>query len=207
MAQDDGARQGMWNDRYRSEGLIYGAEPNQFVAGALTDLPPGRALDLACGQGRNAVWLAQQRHEVTAVDYSEVALDHATALAEAVGVEVDFVHADLMTWSPPTAAFDLVLLSYLHLPAAARAAVHRTAVDSLAPGGTLFLVAHHRDNLEGGVGGPQDPSVLYDEAQLAADFADLVVERNERVLRHVVKEDVEGDAIDVLVLARKPKTR
>lgn len=196
----------MWNERYRSEGMIYGAEPNQFVVAALAHLPPGQALDLACGQGRNAVWLAQQGHDVTAVDYSEVAIDHGRRLAEAVGVDVDFVRADLTSWSP-TGAFDLVLLSYLHLPTEARATVHRAAVGSLVPGGTLFLVAHHRDNLDGGVGGPQDPAVLYEEAELAEDFSELDIERNERVLRHVVKDDLEGDAIDVVVLARKPETR
>jgi SAM-dependent methyltransferase len=153
------------------------------------------------------VWLAQQGHDVTAVDYSEVAIDHGRRLAEAVGVDVDFVRADLTAWSPVAESFDLVLLSYLHLPAEARSAVHRAAVGSLAPGGTLFLVAHHRHNLDGGVGGPQDPAVLYEEAELAGDFSELDVERNERVLRHVVKDDLEGDAVDIVVFARKPETR
>ena len=113
----------------------------------------------------------------------------------------------LTAWSPTPAAFDLVLLSYLHLPADGRAAVHRSAVEALAPGGTLFLVAHHRQNFDGGVGGPQDPAVLYEEEELAGDFSELDVARNERVLRHVIKDDLEGDAIDVVVLARKPETR
>jgi SAM-dependent methyltransferase len=193
-----------WNDRYAARGMTFGADPNVFVAAYLAGLPPGRALDLGSGQGRNAVWLARQGHQVVAVDLSSVGTEQAAAWARDAGLDIRFVAADLLTWEPEEEAFDLVLLSYVQLPPAARTVIHAKAVGALAPGGTLLLVAHHLDNLAVGVGGPSSPDVLYTEEEMAGDFARLAIERNERVLRHVEREDQVGDAIDILVLARKP---
>jgi SAM-dependent methyltransferase len=193
-----------WNERYAERGTLWGAEANQFVVRYLSDLPPGRVLDLASGQGRNAVWLAARGHSVTAVDVSDVAAQQAGGVAAEAGVEVDFVTADLLEWEPDSEAFDLVLLSYLQVPSELRRAVHGKAIRAVAPGGVVFVIAHHLDNLEHGVGGPPDPDVLFTEEQLAADFADLDIEIIERVLRHVESDDINGDAIDVALLARKP---
>jgi SAM-dependent methyltransferase len=193
-----------WNERYAERGTLWGADANQFVVKYLADLPPQRVLDLASGQGRNAVWLAARGHSVTAVDLSDVAVAQARQVAAEAGVEVDFVVADLRNWEPPAGEFDLVLLSYLQVPTELRRLVHDKAIRAVAPGGAIFLVAHHLDNLEGGVGGPPDPDVLFTEEQLAGDFADLDIEILERVLRPVETAEVSGDAIDVAMLARKP---
>jgi SAM-dependent methyltransferase len=193
----------MWDERYSTQGYVFGVEPNRFVAAELAGLPPCRVLDLGSGQGRNAVWLAAQGHDVTAVDLSPVATEQARRLAEEAGVVVRFVAANLSTWEPEPAVFDLVLLSYLQLVPETRKLVHGAAVRALAAGGTLFLIAHHRDNLEHGVGGPQSPEYLYTEDVLRADFAALTIERLERVLRPVDRADVSGDAIDVLLIARR----
>ena len=100
-----------------------------------------------------------------------------------------------------------MLLSYLQLVAEQRIVVHAAAVDALAPGGTLFLVAHHADNLEHGVGGPQIAEVLYTEADLATDFASLEIVTLQRVLRPATTADgVPGEAIDVLVVARRSQS-
>lgn len=197
-------KQVYWNERYAERGTLWGADANQFVVRYLSDLPPGKVLDLASGQGRNAVWLAARGHSVTAVDISDVAVQQAGEVAEQAGVEVDFVTADLLEWEPEAEAFDLVLLSYLHVPGELRRAVHDKAIRAVAPGGVVFVIAHHLDNLDRGVGGPPDPDVLFTEDELAGDFAALDVEVLERVLRHVETEDVTGDAIDVAMLARKP---
>ncbi len=124
--------------------------------------------------------------------------------ASDAGVEVEVVTADLTEWDPPVAAFDLVLLSYLQLVPEQRTVVHAGAAAALAPGGTLFLVAHHADNLVHGVGGPQIPQVLFSEAELAEDFAALDIVTLERVLRPVPAADgTSADAIDVLLVARR----
>jgi SAM-dependent methyltransferase len=194
-----------WNDRYAEREMEFGAEPNALVAEHLGGLPPGRALDLGSGQGRNAVWLAKQGHSVVAVDLSEVATRQAAEWAQRAGVDVDFITDDLLSWEPEGAAFDLVLLSYVHLREAARKLIHAKALRALAPGGTLMLIAHHRDNLEHGVGGPSSAEMLFTEEDIAADFAGLIVERNERVSRHVERGGVTAGAFDVLFIGRKPR--
>jgi SAM-dependent methyltransferase len=199
-------RRAYWDDRFGADRTVFGVEPNRFVAEHLAGFPPGTVLDLGAGQGRNAVWLAGRGHRVTAVDLSPVAGDQTKETAAAAGVEVGVVTADLTLWEPPSGAFDLVLLSYLQLIAEQRTVVHAAAVDALAPGGTVFLVAHHADNLEHGVGGPQIAQVLYTEGDVAADFAALDIVTLERVLRPATRADgVPGDAIDVILIARRSR--
>jgi 2-polyprenyl-3-methyl-5-hydroxy-6-metoxy-1,4-benzoquinol methylase len=101
-----------WNRRYADAELVWSAEPNVFVARHLADLPPGSALDLACGEGRNALWLAGRGWRVTAVDFSDVALSKGRRRAEELGIEIDWHCADVTTWQPPTAGRDLVLLAH-----------------------------------------------------------------------------------------------
>lgn len=188
-----------WDRRYAGSELVWTAEPNRFVAAELAGLTPGRALDLACGEGRNAVWLAEQGWRVTAVDFSAVALDKARQIAESRGVAVDWVHADVLTYRAEAGGFDLVLAAYLQLAADDRRPVLRAGAAALAAGGTLLAVAHDRDNLDGGVGGPQDPSVLYTPEEVVADLDGLRIEKAERVRRPVG----DGEAIDTLVRARR----
>ncbi len=202
--RDTDTMRARWDERYRTQGYVWGLEPNVFVAELTEDLPPGRALDLGCGQGRNAIWLARRGHEVTGIDLSPVAIDQARRLAADAGVEVTFEAADLTTWDPGDRTWDLIVLSYLQLPADARRTVHQTAVKALAPGGRIVVVAHHLDNLERGIGGPPDPAVLCTEDDVVADLVGLEIERAEPVRRHVAKGDVAGDAIDLVVVARKP---
>ncbi|HSR26355.1 MAG TPA: class I SAM-dependent methyltransferase, partial [Candidatus Eisenbacteria bacterium] len=112
---------GHWDERYAAKELVWSAEPNVFVAEATADLPAGRALDLAAGEGRNALWLAERGWRVTAVDFSQVALDRASALARerAIRPPGSFatLRADLLDYVPPAQAYDLVLVVYLQLPA------------------------------------------------------------------------------------------
>ncbi len=176
-----------WDERYADSELVWSAGPNQFVADALADLPPGRAVDLAAGEGRNAIWLAQQGWQVTAVDFSQVALDKGRRVAG--DAAVDWVRADATTWRPDDPV-DLVVVAYLHLPADQRRAALRGAVGSLRRGGTFFLVGHDSTNIAEGTGGPQDPSVLATAADVLDDLAGLDVEvvRAERVARRVEPE-------------------
>src|SRR6188508_206246 len=106
-----------WNRKHGEAPLLFGAEPNRFLVAEVSDLQPGRALDLACGSGRNAVWLARQGWQATGVEFSDVALEQARGLAAERGVEADWLEADLREWEPPAGAFDLVAVLYLQLPA------------------------------------------------------------------------------------------
>lgn len=191
-----------WNRRYGEAGLLWSATPSRFVVAEVGDLPPGRALDLACGEGRHAIWLAERGWQVTGVDFADVALARAARLAAARAVEVDLVHADLLGWEPPARAFELVLVLYLQLPAHERRRVLAGAAEALAPGGTLLVVGHHLANLTEGHGGPSDAAVLCTEDDVAAELPGLAVERAERVLRPV--EGAPRAAVDLLVRARRP---
>lgn len=190
-----------WDERHRETGQFSDPEPNRFLVGAVKRLTPGTALDLAAGQGRNAVWLASQGWRVTALDWSEVALEKAAALAAERGVEVTCRQADLLKWRPDD-RYDLVAVVYLHLPAPDRHRVWHKAARSVAPGGRLVMVGHDTRNLEEGYGGPSHLSVLYTAAEAAEVLGGLLtVERAGTVVRPVETDDGTRHAIDNLVVA------
>jgi SAM-dependent methyltransferase len=193
-----------WDRRYAVSELVWTARPNRFLVAETEELRPGNALDLACGEGRNAVWLAERGWRVMGVDFSEVAIEKARRLAASRDVEVDWVAEDLLRYRFPAAAFDLVLVLYLQVPAAERSQIVRNAARAIAPGGTFLLVGHDSRNLKHGYGGPQDASVLYSADDVVADLDGFVIERAEMVERPV--ETPAGDqavALDVLVRARR----
>jgi SAM-dependent methyltransferase len=195
-----------WNQRYAEADLVWSAEANRFVVQEVSDLPPGRALDLGAGEGRNAIWLAKRGWRVTAVDFSDIGLQKARRLAEARGVEIDWTEADLRSYSPATGAFDLVVLLYIHLPAEERRALVGRAADAVAAGGTLLVVGHDRSNLEEGYGGPQDSAILFSPDDITDDLAgikNLRIVRADRVMRPVMTDDGERHAIDALVRAER----
>lgn len=191
-----------WDRRYEERELVWSAEPNRFLVSETEALPPGRALDLACGEGRNALWLAERGWRVTAVDYSGVALEKANRIAARRGVEADWVAANLLEYEPEPGAYDLVIVFYLQIPAGERRQVLAKAAGAVAPGGTFLLVGHDLRNLAVGWGGPSEASVLYTPDEIAADLPGLEIEKAERVYRR--PEDAERDAIDALVRARRP---
>jgi SAM-dependent methyltransferase len=184
---------------------MWSVEPNRFVADELADLPPGRALDLGAGEGRNAIWLAERGWRVTAVEFADVAVDRARRIGAARGVDVDWVCADLLEWLPEPAGFDLVLLLYLQLPTGDMKVVLDRARTALAPGGTLLLVGHDRANLDGGHGGPQDPSVLYTADDISSALSGLDIEEAGIRLRPVETDHGTVHAIDCLVRAHRPR--
>jgi SAM-dependent methyltransferase len=197
-----------WDERYRSTELLWGAEPNRFVAAELASLSPGLALDVACGEGRNAIWLASLGWRAVGVDFSTAGLARAATLAEKAGVSdlVEWVAADVVVDPLPPGPFDAVIVAYLQLPEGPRRTVARKAAQVLAPGGVLVIVGHDRTNLTEGVGGPPDPQVLFSPGDLEADLdglAGIVVEKAERLRRPVSTADGEREAIDALLRARR----
>ncbi len=200
-----------WDARYAERDLVWSAGPNVFVEQVAARLTPGRALDLAAGEGRNAIWLAEQGWASTAVDFSRVALARAQRIAgerlgELAADRLHVVQADLLSYQPPAQAFDLVLVVYLQVAADERRPVLRAAARGVAPGGHLLVIAHDSRNLTEGVGGPQDPAALYTADDVVEDLhgGPLEVVRAETVTRAVSSDTGERHALDCLVLATLP---
>jgi SAM-dependent methyltransferase len=186
-----------WDRRYAASERVWSAAPNTWVAKTVGAWFAGRALDLGAGEGRHSVWLAALGWQVTAVDFSSTGIERGRQGAADVGVEVDWVVADVRAWAPPAGErFDLILVSYLHLPGEVLVHVR----DWLAPGGALVVLGHSLRNLTDGVGGPSDPELLHTEDQYRAASAGLEVEQLGEFVRHTA----EGDAIDLVLVARKP---
>jgi SAM-dependent methyltransferase len=199
-----------WNERYRDADLVWGSDANCFVEQTLgAREAAGRALDLACGEGRNAIWLAQRGWRVTAVDYSDVAIERARKLAASAGIEVEWVWENVTSYAPDPEAFALVVISYLQVGRAERRRALTRAAQALLPGGELFMIGHALRNLTEGTGGPQDPLLLWDPDEIADELraAGLRVERCQEVVRTVSAETGEQQAIDVLADARRPIAR
>ena len=190
-----------WNRKYAEQELVWSAGPNRFLVAEAAGLAPGRALDLACGEGRNAIWLAEQGWRVTGVDFSDVAVEKGRRIAERRGVEVDWQVADVLEYEPEAGAFDLVILFYLQFVEEELRPVLARAAGAVAPGGTFLLVAHDTRNLTEGFGGPKDPAVLYTPEDVVPALGGLEVEKAEPVLRPVEEEN--ATAVDALVRARR----
>lgn len=193
-----------WDARYAARPTLWGSAPNRFLAEAFAEVRPwgsGRALDLACGEGRNAVWLAERGWRVTGVDVSRVALERARRLAEKRSVAAEWVLADALAWRAPE-PFALVVVAYFHPGADRLQRLAESVAAALEPAGEAFWVGHALRNLRDGVGGPRDAALLWDPDEVARALrsAGLAVLRSEEVLRPVKGE---GVAIDALLRARR----
>lgn len=181
---------------------MWGSEPNRRLAAEVEALPPGRALDLGGGEGRNAAWLASRGWDVTIVDFSRAGLDRAEEMARRQGVVLTAVQADVGDYRPPAGEFDLVIVLYLQVPDAVLHSAVSGASRALAPGGTFLLIGHDVDNLERGHGGPPDPAILQSPEQVTGFLDDdLHVVAAERIDRVVDTPDGPRTAIDTLVRA------
>jgi SAM-dependent methyltransferase len=192
-----------WDERHAA-GDFEGEGRKPTLVSAVAGLRPGRALELAAGSGTNAVWLASQGWQTTAVDWSPVALGNGRARAEAAGVEVEWLERSLFEWSPPTRSFDLVAIVHLHPAPDERRPVYAAAAAAVAAGGRLVIVGHDRINATEGEGGPPDTDRLFTAAEIAADLiaADpgLEIERSEVVRRAPLPRRA---PIDALLVARR----
>lgn len=171
-----------WDRKFDRDDYFYGTEANAFLKARADRLPEtGRALSVADGEGRNAVWLAQRGLSVTAVDASSVAQEKAARLARERGVAVDFLTVDLRGWDWPRAAFDVVAATFFHTGPDIRAALHARMAEALAPGGILILEGFTPRQIGRGSGGPPVAEMMFTADMLRADFAMLdIVELGER---------------------------
>ncbi|MCL4434355.1 MAG: class I SAM-dependent methyltransferase [Actinobacteria bacterium] len=193
-----------WDQRYKTNDLVWGWEPNQLLVQEVEGMDPGRSLDMACGEGRNAIWLASQGWQSTGVDFSQEGLKKGKQLATEKGLSVDWIAADLREWQPPESAYDLIVSLYVHMPPPDLTRVHKKAIKALAPGGTILVIGHDLTNLTDGYGGPPFPEVLFTPEQIAEDFQELVIEKAERAKRTVSTDEGERTAIDTLVRVHRP---
>jgi SAM-dependent methyltransferase len=188
-----------YDELYRSAPALWSGRPNRQLVVEADGLPPGRALDAGSGEGGDALWLAGRGWQVTAVDFSAVALERATAQARerGLGERIEWLHADLDTWTPPSGRFDLVTAHYLHARWTDRPALFRRLAGAVAPGGTLLVVGHllagdsgHHGHGPGGAHGDgqlheRDPEAFYTAEDVAAllepgQWCDVVTESRER---------------------------
>ena len=193
-----------WNARYLAQPDAWGTTPAARIVAEVTaaedaGLSVGTAIDLACGDGRHARWLAAHGWQVQAVDFSEVAIEQARAKDSDEGRSgsVDWVVGDATSWDPAQKV-DLVVIGFLHLELDTLVDVLRTAGGWLRPGGHLVYLGHAAENLRRGVGGPQDPTVLPGITELARGAEGLEVV----ALRHDLRPAGKATAVDVLLHAR-----
>lgn len=196
---------GDWDARYEGRDYLWHLEPNVFVRRFLAAVPAGSAIDVAAGEGRNAVWLASRGWQVTAVDFSAVALAKAGRLAAEQHVEdrVDLVAADALTYQPAEPV-DLVVISYFQVSPTERRKALRHAAAWLRPGGTIFVVAHDRANVERGYGGPSSAEHCYDLNETCEALADLEITHAETMERAVETDEGPRTALDTVIIATLP---
>lgn len=195
-----------WDARYAAaHDHLWGTEPNRFVREQCGSLTPGDALDIACGEGRNTLWLAGLGWHVTGVDFSPVAIERAERLTEQLPEEtrqrLTWRVDDVTAMTVASNSLDLLLVAYIHLLPDDHDRMLRSVTGTLRPGGHLVVVGHDTRNLEEGVSGPQDLERLYDPRHIAtlAREGGLVVEMAETVERPTH----DGVALDCLVRARR----
>lgn len=199
--------QDFWDERYRSRTGLWSGQPNPQLVADVARLAPGTALDIGCGEGADAIWLAQRGWQVTGMDLSPVALEraatHAAAAGTAVAARVMWALGDLVTWNP-AGQFDLVSMHFIHVPPAARETFNRRAATFVAPGGSLLIVGHDAGDRAQGVRRPPGDDQYFsgDDVVALLDLASWDIVVNEVRPRTVTRpDDVTVTIHDVVVRA------
>lgn len=193
-----------WDQRYQTQEYIYGTAPNGFLVDMVHMLPSGRVLCLGAGEGRNAVYLAQQGYEVTAVDGSTVGLQKAQQLARQHQVSITTVVADLSTFVIEPGYWQGMVSIFCHLPSAIRRPLYQRVQQGLAPGGVFINESFTPDQLGRGTGGPSNLDMLVSLAQLQEELAGLRLEIGRETLRDISEGNHHnGNAAVVQVVARR----
>lgn len=202
-----------WDERYAGSDRVWSGKPNQRLVEQVADLTPGTALDVACGEGGDALWLAARGWQVTAVDVSEVALAKVAAHAEEAGVEdqvkLGFYDALVDPRPVPRHTFDLVTVSFLHVPVEDFPAIYQGIAAAVAPGGRLLVTAHHPHDVTSGARHDHGPGLLFepdrvlDVLAVAEPGSPWEVEVAETPLRVQATEDGPLEVRDTVVRLRR----
>jgi SAM-dependent methyltransferase len=163
--------EGFWNERYRSSQRVWSGNPNPQLVAEAADISPGRALDVGCGEGADAIWLARKGWAVVAADISSVAIErgeqHARDTDPAASARIEWRQADLLTQPPEPGSFDLVSVQFMQLPPEPRTRLFSALAASVRAGGTLLIVGHHPSDLTTGVPRPPMPELFYSSDEIA----------------------------------------
>ena len=170
--------QGYWDDRYSAQGDVWSGAANPVLVSEASALAPGRALDIGCGEGADAIWLAGRGWQVTGVDFSAVALERAAArsrrsgedpsAADTIAGRIQWQQHDFTRWAPPAGRYDLVTAQFMHLPSAPRTVLFRALADAVAPGGTLLIVGHDVSDVHPAAHRMPDPDLFFSADEVAA---------------------------------------
>ncbi|MGD8575254.1 MAG: class I SAM-dependent methyltransferase [Gammaproteobacteria bacterium] len=195
-----------WDEKYAGDDYRYGTQPNRFLVEQARRFPAGgHILCVGDGEGRNGVWLAGQGFRVTSIEPSTKGLAKLRRLARRRGVEVEAIQARLPEHSLPQASYDGAVLTFVHMPPAIRADVHRQVAAALRPGGVLVLEAFSPEQLHYPSGGPGDPDMLYSAQMLEEDFIDLDCDDIEMAKIHLAEgHGHSGQGHVVRLVARRP---
>jgi len=166
--------QAFWDERYRSRSAVWSGRPNPQLLAEAAGLRPGEALDAGCGEGADAIWLAEQGWHVTAVDISTVALERGAEQARRAGSDVagriTWQQVDLLTWSPRPQAYDLVSAQFMQLPAERRGALFERLAAGVTLSGMLLIVGHSPTDLHTTAARPRMPELFFTAREIAADL-------------------------------------
>ena len=196
-----------WNERYRSSPRIWSGNPNPQLVAEVEGREPGRALDVGCGEGADAIWLAQRGWQVVATDISDVALGraitHARAADPAVSARIEWRHVDLLARPPQQDSFELVSSQFMQLPPGPRARLFTALAAAVRAGGALLVVGHHPSDMDSGVHRPPQPDRFYTADDIAGllDVSWTIVAQEARPRRAVSVNGAEVTINDAVLLA------
>lgn len=195
----------MWDDRYQTEEYVYGTTPNEFLVSVTDQIPKGKVLCLAEGEGRNAVYLAGLGHEVVAVDSSSVGLEKAKRLGQDQGVNIKTVVADLTGFQIKPNSWYAIISIFCHLPSELREDLHKKVVNGLRPGGVFVLEAYTPAQLKLKSGGPSSKDLMMSLKNLEQELEGLIFIHSKEIERAVIEGKFHtGKAAVVQILAVKP---
>lgn len=195
----------MWDERFNTPEYIYGTEPNDFLVSGASQIPSGKVLCLADGEGRNGTYLASLGYDVTAVDQSAVGLAKAEKLAQEKQVKIATIHADLADYLIEPQFWDGIVSIYCHLPSVLRHQVYQQVVNGLKPNGVFILEGFSPEQLQYNTGGPKNLDMLPSLNTLKQELSGLHWE----IARNLERELLEGiyhngQAAVIQLLGRKP---
>jgi SAM-dependent methyltransferase len=198
-----------WDELYRSSSHIWSGRPNPQLVAEMAAVAPGRALDVGCGEGADAVWLARGGWEVVATDISSVALGraarHAREAGPAVAARIEWRHVDLLAHPPEPESFDLVSAQFMQLPPEPRNRLFAALAASVRAGGTLLVVGHHPSHLPAGAERPPEPDRFYAADEIAGllDASWTVVVNEARPRTATTAAGVDATVHDAVLLATR----